>query len=253
MKYYLYEHRKGVFVKGPEATGAGGAQGGLRPAVLICPGGGYEIIGTTEGAPVAARFAGEGYAPFVLSYSVGDFAAYGEKGFAVFGPVLDLAAAMRLLKTRAGEFGIDPTRIALAGFSAGGHLAAAYSLSESAAAVVPPDLLPAALMLVYAMGGGADTSGAGKAAGYEIAAMPFRADIRGARSGAGKRLPVFLTHARDDTMVPFVCSERLDERLAREGISHEFFALDHGVVHANPFEAGDAWFARMINWLGENL
>ncbi|MDR1816019.1 MAG: alpha/beta hydrolase [Clostridiales Family XIII bacterium] len=261
MKIKLFENRNGVFLKayfpadpagsaGPADSDASGAAAAPRPAAVICPGGGYRIVGTTEGAPVAERFAAAGYAAFVLHYSVGDFARFDPapgKGFAAFGPVLDLAEAMRVLRGRADEFGIDENKIVLAGFSAGGHLAAAYTLADSAAPAVPKELLPRALALTYAMGGGADSGGsAALGAGYEIAAMPYRED------GAEKAVPVFFHHAKDDAMVPFVCSERLDARLSQEGIAHTFLREEHG-VHARPFEAGDAWFGAMLYWLEEAM
>jgi acetyl esterase/lipase len=229
----------------------GGHADALLPAVLICPGGGYHVVGTTEGRPVADKFNEAGYAAFILNYTVGERASFGAGGFRDFAPMLDLKAAMRLLHEKADEYGIDEGRIVLAGFSAGGHLAAAYCLSPDGAVAaddvaVPvgagPSPLPAALLLTYAMGGGPDSGGAGKPQpAYEIAGMPYAEDP------AVRALPVFFWHGRDDQMVPYEVSERLDRRLTREHIEHKFLLLEHG-VHARPF-ADPSWFPVALDWL----
>jgi acetyl esterase/lipase len=230
----------------PCAEKSGG--GRLRPAVIICPGGGYRIVGTSEGAPVAARFAAAGYAAFVLNYSVGDFAAFDPapgKGFSSFRPVLDLLGAMKELKGRADEYGIDASDIFIAGFSAGGHLTTAYTFAESASGVVGAEHLPRALLLSYPMGGGADGGGRAHGDEYDITRMPYRQDA------AARGVPVFLWHGRDDDMVPFSVSEALDGRLTREGIAHRFYAAEHA-RHAQPFACGDGWFAEMLRWIGDS-
>ena len=235
MKIYLYENRKDVYL---DAFWPGGA-GGSLPAALICPGGGYRLVGTTEGRPVSDKFTDAGYAAFILNYSVGEDMAFGPEGFSGFAPVLDLKAALRLLKDNADEYGIDPAGIVLAGFSAGGHLCASACYSG---VLAEADLLPMALVLTYPMGGGPDSGGAGKPQpDFDIAAMTYATDPE------TYSLPSFIWHARDDDMVPFAASERLAARLEKEGMPHTFLVYEHG-VHTRPFFDPD-WFDKALAWL----
>lgn len=91
-----------------------------RPAVIICPGGGYDYCSEREALPVAYRFAGYGVQAFVLQYST-----Y-RKRFPM--ALLELAAAVAYVRTHATELEVDPDRIAVCGFSAGGHLAASLAV-----------------------------------------------------------------------------------------------------------------------------
>jgi len=254
MKYYLYENRKDVFLdvfypgaigRGLPATPAGlqipkpDHNGALFPAVIICPGGGYRIIGTTEARPVSDKFTDAGYAAFILHYTVGDQAVFGKSGWSDFPPVTDLITALSVLQKRADDFGIDASRIVLAGFSAGGHLCAASCFSG---VLSEAGRLPKALLLTYPMGGGPDSGGAGKRQpDFDIARMPYADDP------AVKNLPVFLWHAKDDEIVPFEAGVRLDARLSAEGIPHLFLVYDHG-IHARPFFDPD-WFYKALDWL----
>ena len=321
MKIYLYEDRKDVFLDAFYPGGGGrdlppldvgaplpamvaGAPAadmqasgtpvdlspaGALPAAVICPGGGYRLIGTTEGRPVSDKFTDAGYAAFVLHYTVGDGARFeaenpqgpqnptgaGTGGWAGFAPLLDLTAALSLLHERSAEFGIDPSAIVLAGFSAGGHLCAGSCFSGLLA---EKGLQPKALILTYPMGGGEDSGGAGMPQpDFDIAAMPYArpadddpADDDSAAGGPGAGSlaahgpgagslaahgltrnipPVFLWHAKDDAMVPFAASVRLDERLTAEGIPHVFFVYEHG-IHARPFVDPDWWY-KALDWLNE--
>lgn len=88
----------------------------IRPAVLVCPGGGYAMISQNEGEPVALAYARLGYHAFVLNYSV--------KIDNPFPTALrELAKAVAILRERAGEWRLDSDDITVAGFSAGGNLA----------------------------------------------------------------------------------------------------------------------------------
>ncbi len=93
----------------------------IRPAVLVCPGGGYSACSDREAEPVAMAFLAQGYNAFVLRYSVG-------KGKAAFPrPLEDAEAALELIRMNAGKWSVDKNKIAVIGFSAGGHLAAALA------------------------------------------------------------------------------------------------------------------------------
>ena len=93
----------------------------LRPAVVICPGGGYVYLSPREGEPVAMAYANHGIHAFILRYSVG----YEAAGFS---PLKEIDWAIGLIRERAQEWNIDPDKILTCGFSAGGHLALASGL-----------------------------------------------------------------------------------------------------------------------------
>ena len=111
-----------------------------RPLVLVVPGGGYSHVSAREGDPVALQFAAAGYHTAVLRYAVGDDAAHGL-------PLRQLAAAIGLVRQHAAAWHVQPDKIAVCGFSAGGHLA----LSGAVLAVpgLPDPPRPDAVILGY--------------------------------------------------------------------------------------------------------
>lgn len=89
-----------------------------RPAIVVCPGGGYLYCSPREAEPVALRYAARGFHAFILRYSVCWDAAN-------FSPLQEVSWVIGYLRERADEWHIDPNKIATCGFSAGGHLALA--------------------------------------------------------------------------------------------------------------------------------
>ena len=89
-----------------------------RPAVLVCPGGGYVYCSPREGEPVALSYAARGFHAFVLRYSTA-------KDAAGFTPLEEVSWAIGYIRENAGQWHIAPDKIAVCGFSAGGHLALA--------------------------------------------------------------------------------------------------------------------------------
>lgn len=96
-------------------------QSASRPAVIVCPGGGYVYLSPREAEPIALAYASRGIHAFVLNYSVG----WDVKGFS---PLEELEWAIKLIREHAEEWNIDPDKIVTCGFSAGGHLALAAGL-----------------------------------------------------------------------------------------------------------------------------
>lgn len=95
-----------------------------RPAILILPGGAFLFCAPSEGEPVALRFLKEGYQTFVLEYSTYSSIRNNE----LFMPQLcEIAECLSIINAKANEWGVDPLRICLMGFSAGANLAACYS------------------------------------------------------------------------------------------------------------------------------
>ena len=99
----------------PEKEKASGA------AVVICPGGGYSVIVYQgEGISTAKEFAQRGVAAFVLKYRLPNDSKMNDKKI---GPLQDAQQAIKLVRENAAKWGIDPAKIGIMGFSAGGHLA----------------------------------------------------------------------------------------------------------------------------------
>lgn len=90
----------------------------LRPAILLCPGGGYRFCSDREAEPVGMVFLARGYHVFILRYSLNENAPFPK-------PLQDAEEALELIRNHAAEWGVEVDKIAACGFSAGGHLAAA--------------------------------------------------------------------------------------------------------------------------------
>lgn len=89
-----------------------------RPMIVICPGGGYNHASVREAEPIAMQFLTAGCHAAVVWYDVaGDEAVFPQQ-------ILELATAMTHIREHAEEFHVDPDKMIVAGFSAGGHLAA---------------------------------------------------------------------------------------------------------------------------------
>ncbi|WP_145407836.1 alpha/beta hydrolase [Paenibacillus xylanexedens] len=136
-----------------------------RPAIIICPGGGYLMTATKEGEAVATRFLSKGYHTFVLRYStyfkermtdLNEVPPINKKSHYPE-PLIELMESIRLIKEHAEEWYIDTENIFVLGFSAGGHLAASlavkwddnYLLSRFQEEVSPSLFKPKGILLCY--------------------------------------------------------------------------------------------------------
>lgn len=120
----------------------------IRPAVLVCPGGGYVSCCPREGDIVAYQFLAADYHTFVLNYTIGDEAVFPAS-------LLDLCAAMKLIRENAKEWGVLEDQIAICGFSAGGHLCASLGVYWNEPEIMKKsgclngENKPNAMMLIY--------------------------------------------------------------------------------------------------------
>jgi acetyl esterase/lipase len=99
---------------------------GKQPAVIVCPGGGYGVLALDkEGHDIASWLASSGVVGVVLEYRLPrpEGHVYGHAA-----PLADAAQALSLVRENAEAWGVDPARVGIMGFSAGGHLAASASV-----------------------------------------------------------------------------------------------------------------------------
>ncbi len=140
--------------------------GKKRPAVLVCPGGGYMNCSDREAEPVALKFASMGYHALVLRYSTYSSGAAGIDPSSVKqpnpetahpAPVRDIGKAFLIIHENAEDWLLDTEKIAVCGFSAGAHNCAMYSVYWDKPLIkdffnAPPEKLkPAAAILAYGM------------------------------------------------------------------------------------------------------
>jgi acetyl esterase/lipase len=220
-------------------------------AMVICPGGGYwDLYWELEGEEVAAWLNSVGITGVILKYRCprrpGDV-----RGEPPLGPQLDAQRAVRLVRGRAQEWGIDPKRIGMVGFSAGGHLALATATGFSKRLYEPIDVLdelscrPDFAVLCY--------SGYLKAKDKE--------EIRSGFLIPADTPPIFLAHASDDKE-SYGGSDSANSAvmylaLKRAGIPtelHIFATGDHDFGVRQNEKLPSSWMELCLKWLrSQNL
>ena len=174
------------------------------PAILIFPGGAYAFCSDREADPVALAFLNAGYNAFVLRYSVSQNCPVEEVYTNAFAEAQE---AMDYLHQNAGDLHIDPEQIAVAGFSAGGHLAASVGTMGR--------VRPAAMLLGYAV-----FSVPGKALGMELPDLLLQVD--------DQTPPAFLFATQGDHLVPATQSLQFATLLAERKIPYEMHIFAYG-------------------------
>lgn len=268
----LYEHRQDVTLTTYVLADSSEMQNGRkRPAVLVCPGGAYLGCSDREAEPVALRFAAMGYHAFVLRYSTyyqgafGQFPSGGEMPVNPASvhpaPMRDIGKAFLAIRAHADEWLVDVDKIALCGFSAGGHNCAMYSvywnnpLIYAHLDVDPEALKPAAAILGYALcdyhlmfGLKVDPMAQPLSDAANIAFFGTKAPSREQLDAASPALhvttntpPTFLWATAADALVPVEHSTRMATALAAAGVPFEIHVFEggqHGLSLADQATAG---------------
>jgi acetyl esterase/lipase len=223
-------------------------------AMVICPGGGYGMLVTKgEGSGIAAWLNQHGITGAVLEYRL-------PKGEPVR-PLSDAQMAVRTLRARAGEFGCDPQRIGIIGFSAGGHLASTAATHFDAgdpAATDPVDRTscrPDFAILIYpviTMGPQTHMGSKKNLLGKDPA--PELIDLYSSeKQVTAKTPPTFLAHAADDRTVAPDNSLMYYDRMIACGVPSKYLKLPSGGHGLNGYKGPmwDQWRKESLEWLME--
>ena len=229
-----------------------------RTAVIICPGGGYSILAAShEGSDVAQVFNSWGITAFVLKYRLPDDSIMNNKEI---GPLQDAQRALQLVRQNAKEWNIDPGKIGIMGFSAGGHLAATASTHFENPVIENSNnvsLRPDFSLLIYPVISFTDSLAHMGSRNNLIGKNPSPEKIKAYSNELlvnTKTPPAFLVHANDDKSVKPGNSIRYYEALRKNKIAAELRLYDQGGhgFGMNNKTTSDSWMERLKNWLQAN-
>ncbi|MFD2998946.1 alpha/beta hydrolase [Pontibacter toksunensis] len=227
-------------------------------AVLVIPGGGYGIVAAGhEGYDVARKFNEQGIAAFVLKYRLPSAKTSSKPEVA---PVQDAQQAIKIIRERAKEWQVDPNKVGILGFSAGGHLASTAGTHFQQAYISNPaktNLRPDFVMLLYPVIS-SDKSFSHQGSFDNLVGKEATADklneFSNEKRVTAQTPPTFLVHASDDKAVPVKNSIVFYEALLEHNVPAELHIYQkggHGFGLENP-TTSDAWFERGINWMKSN-
>ncbi|WEV58903.1 alpha/beta hydrolase [Bifidobacterium sp. ESL0728] len=239
-----------------------------RPTVLVIPGGGYAFTSDREAEPIALKILGAGYNAAILRYSCAP-SVYPTA-------LLEAAEAMKLLRTNAEVWHINPDSIIAAGFSAGGHLAGNLATTAGDETMRshgydPDTVRPNGLMLGYAV----TTSGkfAHRDSFVKLLGTKNKDDAKLLEEVSidkhidAKTPPTFIWHTVSDETVPVQGAMMTFAACVRAGVSVEahFFPTGHhglSLASAEAAAAGDdqgidegvqQWMPLFLSWIKRNF
>lgn len=202
-----------------------------RPAILVLPGGGYTMCSEREADPVALAYLQAGYQAFVLRYSVGEHAIWPN-------PLNDYDQAMEMIRGNEEKWNLHADKVAVIGFSAGGHLAgAAATLAKNK---------PNAAILGYPAVEGETIHACEATAPDVVAAVDSHT------------CPCFVFATRTDNIVPISNTLNFTAALAKFGVgfeSHIYAYGPHGFSTGNSavMMPGTAICDRAADWLADSI
>lgn len=223
-------------------------------AIVICPGGGYGgLVVGPEGHGIAQWLNAQGITGIVLEYRL--------PAGRPFVPLWDAQRAIRTVRANAKAWDINPKRVGIIGFSAGGHLASTAATHfdsgdrKSKDPVERMSCRPDFAILVYpVVTMGAQTHGGSRHNLLGANPSPELIDLfSNEKQVSAKTPPMFLAHAKDDTMVPPANSGDLYAALQKHHIRSEYLELPSGGHGLNGYSGPmwTAWQERSLAWLAE--
>jgi acetyl esterase/lipase len=228
-----------------------------KPCVIICPGGGYRILASEhEGTDVAKYFNSIGIHALVLKYRIPSDDHQPDKKMA---PLQDAQRAVQLVREHAKDWKVDPDKVGIMGFSAGGHLASSLAvhyddikIKENNKISVRPNF---------------------QILGYPVISFSKFSHVGSRKNLLGKdstesmmnyfsnemhvnsNTPIaFLVHAKDDKVVPIENSFIYVDALKSNGVEAELFVYEtggHGFGMINK-TSSESWINAMKSWLQKN-
>jgi acetyl esterase/lipase len=224
------------------------------PAVLICPGGGYYIHAPHEGQAFARLFAVHGFVAAVLTYRVNPDRHPG--------PYSDACRAMRLLRAQAESYNIDPQKIAIMGFSAGGHLASTVATQPELYFEPEDDLAgtvsarPDRVILGYPVISFTRYAHVGsmKALLGENPDPALVQQLSNEKQVTEKTPPAFLFHLADDKVVPVQNSLDFAAACAEHQVPFELHVFPqggHGVGMGLAYGEVGKWTDLLMGWMAD--
>ncbi len=224
-------------------------------AVVICPGGGYGHLALKhEGADIAAWLNGAGIAAFVLQYRH-------SPGYAHPTPLTDVRRAVQTVRSRASEWHVDPKRIGMIGFSAGGHLTATAATQfvegdeSSDDPVERASSRPDFVILGYPVITMTDPythAGSRKNLLGESPDPELVKKMSAETNVTANTPPAFIVHTSEDTSVPAQNALIFYEACLNAGVPVEMHIFEkgaHGLGLAPGNPAMSAWPAQCLIWL----
>ncbi|MFA6085147.1 alpha/beta hydrolase [Mucilaginibacter sp.] len=226
-------------------------------AVIIFPGGGYVHLATEhEGKAIALEFNKIGVTAFVVKYRLPSDNIMMDK---TIGPLQDAQRAIQMVRQGAATWGVDPKRIGIIGFSAGGHLASTAGTHFDKVVIDNKDNIsvrPDFMMLIYPVISFGEKAHVGSKENL-IGKNAPQAQIdlySNEKQVTANTPPTFLVHAEDDNTVPVQNALLMYQALLNAKVKaemHLFQAGGHGFGLKNP-TSKELWFNWAKDWMDAN-